>query len=260
MQTNLSEYNALKRQIDALRATAGDAELESRKGDLLKASSHYMEFISRVTGARRASIESLIDECAHFLATDSDLKAKFGLLARHSESGVATGEIRVHSYTLYVLVSALRPEWFLETGVANGKSSLMMLKSMAANGTGRLVSIDMATVETSGADRHKAAGMDIGWLVPDHLRDRWDLRIGSSHDILPKMSGDAPKFDIFMHDSLSNYENMMFEYTQARRLIKPCGLLISDDIETCSAFDEFTRREGADVVCFGTLGVMRFKS
>ncbi len=260
MQTYLAEYNALKRQIDRVRASAGDAELESRKGDLLKASGRYMDFIERVTGGSRATLGPLIDECAHFLATDADLETKFALLARHSESGVATGEIRVHSYTLFLIVRVLQPDWFLETGVANGKSSLMVLKAMELNGRGTLVSVDMATIESSGADRHKAAGMGIGWLVPDQLCARWDLRIGSSHAVLPKIGANAPNFDIFMHDSLSNHENMMFEYGEARRLVKPRGLLISDDIETCSAFSEFTGRYGTDVACFGTLGVMHFRS
>lgn len=260
MQTYLPEYNALKRQIDAVRASAGDAELEARKSDLLKASDRYMAFIAEVTGASRATITGLIDECAHFLATDAELKTRLALLARHSDSGVATGEIRVHSYTLFLIVRALRPHWFLETGVANGKSSLMILEAMALNRQGTLISVDMATLESSGSDRHKAAGMDIGWLVPDRLRAGWDLRIGSSHEILPRIGDDEPRLDIFMHDSLSNYENMMFEYGEARRLVKPEGLLISDDIETCTAFSEFSAGHGTDVTCFGTLGVMRFRS
>lgn len=56
MQTYLAEYNALKRQIGRVRASAGDAELESRKGDLLKASGRYMDFIERVTGGSRATL------------------------------------------------------------------------------------------------------------------------------------------------------------------------------------------------------------
>src|SRR4051812_49397891 len=103
MQTYLAEYNALKRQIDALRASAGDAELESRKGDLLKSCTPYMDFIGQVTDERRTTLCEIIDECAHFLATDTDLKTKFELLARQAQSGVATGEIRVHSYTLFVI-------------------------------------------------------------------------------------------------------------------------------------------------------------
>jgi predicted O-methyltransferase YrrM len=260
METYLSEYNALKQQIDAVRASAGDAELEARKSDLLKASSRYMSFIEEVTGASRATLTGMIDECAHFLATDAELKAKFALLGRHSDSGVATGEIRVHSYTLFLIARALKPQWFLETGVANGKSSLMILQGMALNQHGTLISVDIATLEASGADRHKAEGLQTGWLVPDRLRARWDLRIGSSHEVLPRIAGSAPKLDIFMHDSLSNYENMMFEYGQARRLVASKGMLISDDIEASAAFSEFSAQHGTHVSCFGTLGVMRFKS
>jgi predicted O-methyltransferase YrrM len=259
METYLSDYNALKRRIDEVRASSGDAELEVRKSELLKSCEPYMRFIERVTGVSRPRIETHIDECARFLATDAELKQNFALLATDSESGIATGEIRVHSYTLFLIVRALKPERFLETGVANGKSSLMMLAAMDLNGRGTLVSVDMATIEASGADRHKAQGKAIGWLVPERLRSRWDLRIGSSHDVLPAIGDDEPRLDIFMHDSLSSYENMMFEYGEARRLVKPQGLLISDDIETCGAFSEFSASHGADVTCFGTLGVMRFK-
>ncbi|MEK7856791.1 MAG: class I SAM-dependent methyltransferase, partial [Acidobacteriota bacterium] len=122
---------------------------------------------------------------------------------------------------------------------------------------GGLISVDAATIEAGGNDRHKAAGTEVGWLVPDRLRKRWDLRIGFSSDVLPKLESVEKRLDIFMHDSLSVYDNMMYEYSQAVRLVKPGGLLISDDIETCSAFEEFAESRARKPFCFGTLGVVQ---
>lgn len=259
LENFIDEYNQLKRGIDALRTEFGDADLEGKKGSRLKSSALYMDFLAHITGKRTTELGKYIDECSDWLTSDEQLKADFKKLAGHSSDGVATGEIRVHSYTLFVMVRALRPELFLETGVANGKSSLMILEAMDRNKNGRLVSVDAATIDSTGIDRHKAAGADIGWLVPRRLRQRWDLRIGFSSAVLPALTKYDKKIDIFMHDSLSNYENMTFEYGQALRLLKPGAILMSDDIETCNAFKDFSSEHARAQFCFGTLGVMFLK-
>ncbi len=61
---------------------------------------------------------------------------------------------------LYAICRQLRPRDIVGTGVASGVSSSYFLCALAANGDGRLHSIDYPTWEP-----------DTGWIVPDNLKE-----------------------------------------------------------------------------------------
>lgn len=213
-----------------------------------------MIFLRNLTGLHSGEIVNLIDECGYFFSLDNRLKQNLLELHKASVNGVATGEFRVHTYTLYVLVRAVKPDLFIETGVANGKSSLVILKAMDENKKGNLISIDYPTL-INGKDVHKPNSKDVGWLVPDSLRNRWKLMIGNSDNVLMMLQDKyLESVDIFMHDSLSVYDNMMLEYLLAKKLLKKGGLLLSDDIEGSQAFEDFTKQFATSKLTFGTLG------
>ncbi|HEY1197830.1 MAG TPA: class I SAM-dependent methyltransferase [Thermoplasmata archaeon] len=127
---------------------------------------------------------------------------------------------------LYAIARSRRPTYVLETGVANGFSSYAILSALAANEVehpgdgGFLTSFDPAP--------------DTGRLVPVELRKgRWDLVRGVF---------DTPsRFDLFFHDSLHTYANMLREYWLAWPGLPDGGLLLSDDVESNFAFIDFAR-------------------
>jgi transposase-like protein len=145
---------------------------------------------------------------------------------------------------LYVLVRALQPDVVVETGVASGVSSAHLLLAMAENGKGTLHSIDLPNV---GEGVALPPGKAPGWIVPDQLRDRWDLQLGDSRDLLPKLLGSLKWVDIFFHDSDHSKESMIFEFEAALPKVRAGGLILSDDTNYNDAWDEFCARHA--LVC-----------
>ena len=141
--------------------------------------------------------------------------------------------------TLYVICRIVKPEIIVETGVAEGFSSAFILKALEDNGKGRLYSIDLPNQPGQELSGQRTTG----WLVPEGLRKRWDMTLGSSKEKLPPLMDNLKNIDIFYHDSDHSYENMMFEFEEVLPYITENGMIISDDITDNSAFDDFCRRE-----------------
>jgi predicted O-methyltransferase YrrM len=136
---------------------------------------------------------------------------------------------------LYLICRALTPSVVIETGVAYGMSSAFILHALAVNGRGTLHSIDLPL---PGEDFHKLFGA----LVPETLRDRWQMHLGSSQRELPTMVRIQP-VDLFVHDSLHTYKNMRREFEAAWPHIRAGGILLSDDVEGNTAFQELLGQE-----------------
>lgn len=131
------------------------------------------------------------------------------------------------SELLYTLVRELRPSLVVETGVARGVSSRMILAGLHSNGHGHLTSIDVYR----GRDRAAA--------VPQRIRDRWSLLDGTSRKHLRRSLADG--VDLFVHDSQHTRRNMRFEFFEAWRRLRPGGVLVADDIHENDAFALFVR-------------------
>jgi hypothetical protein len=134
---------------------------------------------------------------------------------------------------LYALLRKYKPDNFLETGVANGYSATVILSAMKKNGKGSLTSIDVV-------DKFEFFGkkQQVGWIVPDNLLANWEIKIGSTSEILPKINLNA---DAFYHDSEHSEENMLFEFKWADAHLNSGGILISDDIDLNRAWDIFLK-------------------
>jgi predicted O-methyltransferase YrrM len=152
-----------------------------------------------------------------------------------------------HHFTqLYALCRRFQPSVVVETGVGLGTSSLFILQALEDNGKGRLYSIDQPY-----ASYRSDAGITIdesaytaytdvpGTLVPDALRDRWDLLLGKSDELLPNLCGKLGSLDFFFHDSEHTYHNMMWEYTTVWPYLQSHGILASHDVEWNTAFQDF---------------------
>jgi predicted O-methyltransferase YrrM len=129
---------------------------------------------------------------------------------------------------LYVLCRALRPSVVVETGVAYGQSSALILSALEANGAGTLHSIDLAPGPEAAAQ--------VGALVPAEFRDRWRLHEGASRRVLPRLLVELGGVDLFLHDSRHSYLNVLRELRTVRPHLKPPGVVVADDIERHSAW------------------------
>ena len=124
---------------------------------------------------------------------------------------------------LYVSVRGLRPSQIVKTGVGQGMSTTFILSALADNNSGQLHSIDVPI--TMRVDDHSS-----GCLVPDHLKNRWNLVLGESKTELPPLLNKLDSIDIFLHDSGYSAENMDFEYQEAWPHVIEGGLMLTDDI------------------------------
>jgi hypothetical protein len=136
----------------------------------------------------------------------------------------------------WCLTRHLRPERVVETGVARGITSRVVLEAMELDARGHLWSIDLPPMREGW--RQQA-----GQAVPERLRVRWTFLRGSSRRLLPSVAARAGALDLFIHDSLHTTRNMTFELETAWAILRSGGALLVDDIGLNAAFDSFVRQQ-----------------
>lgn len=151
--------------------------------------------------------------------------------------------------TLYILVRMLKPKIVVETGVLWGYSSAHILKAISENGNGYLYSIDLTD------QRLIARGLTSGPVVPDDLKNKWELINGRSDEKLPNLLNKLKKIDIFIHDSEHSYDNMFFEYELAYKHLDDEGLIISHDVDHNTAFPDFCESKGLFYLMNDNMGI-----
>lgn len=229
------------------------------------------QFFQLVTGRDRSQLEDYRVELegSTFYRTLSDNLRELDRAEREQpepdRARMSAGYLDSHGSEdagiyLYSIVRALRPQAVVETGVANGESSTIILQALEANDSGQLYSIDLLPPQpnpslANSVDLYLPRGRGIGWLVPEELRGRWQLLTGDAREVLPRLLMDLGHIDMFLHDSHHSYEHMLFEYEVAWSHLNPGGVLLSDDC-ACPAFDEFQRRTAAQGAVYGTLGAL----
>lgn len=152
--------------------------------------------------------------------------------------------------TLYLLMRLLKPEYIIETGVSAGVSSTYILQALNDNEMGKLYSIDLPP-------DNLPEGKPSGWVVPQHLRDRWTLHVGDSRNLLEPLLKKLTKIDCFIHDSLHTYDHMMWEFRIAWNYLSQGGLFLCHDVGANDAFLDFLNEKGipwSDYRVFHVLG------
>jgi predicted O-methyltransferase YrrM len=124
----------------------------------------------------------------------------------------------------------------VETGVAYGLSSYYILNALEKNECGKLHSIDSIF-------RPWQTEKMIGAVIPDSLKTRWNLILGKSTEKLNVTLDDFDEIDIFIHDSLHTYQNMMFEFNTAFKKINENGMIVSDDVLGNDSFHDFNNQK-----------------
>jgi predicted O-methyltransferase YrrM len=134
---------------------------------------------------------------------------------------------------LWCLVCHLHANQVVETGVAHGLSSRVMLEALERVGDGRLASIDLPAMTI-----HERRA-EIGAAVPARLRGRWTYLEGSSRRRLPPLLRRLGQVDLFVHDSLHSTRNVRFELAKAWQALRPGGVVVVDDVDFNWGFEEF---------------------
>jgi len=130
---------------------------------------------------------------------------------------------------LYLLVQLLRPARVVETGIADGMSTAVLLRALGDIGSGSLTSIDVSE--------------DVGSLLSSDERDHVDVRIlrpgQHKRDLASVLQYPAPGLDLFIHDSDHSFAWASFEYRIAWSVLSSGGVLVSDDVDLSYAFLQF---------------------
>jgi predicted O-methyltransferase YrrM len=145
----------------------------------------------------------------------------------------------------WCLARHLRPERVVETGVARGLTTRMLLEALERNARGRLWSIDLPPLLEHQLARETAVA------VPDRLYPRWTLLRGSSRRRLRRLVTELGQIDLFVHDSMHTTRNVQFELDQVWPVLATKGAAVIDDVERNAATGRFVEahRDTPAVLC-----------
>ena len=133
----------------------------------------------------------------------------------------------------------------IETGVAHGVTSQIVLGALRQNDLGHLWSIDLPFPFD-----HRLHG-ETGIVVTDACRARWSYLEGSSMQRLPRLVAEVGHVELFIHDSLHTAKNTLFEMEQAASAMRTGGFMMVDDIHSHIGFNTFAKRhpEYQTIIC-----------
>jgi cephalosporin hydroxylase len=181
-----------------------------------------------------------------------DLLAEIGdLLAakelgtgRHTYGWYSDADIELCS-AIWCTTRHIVPDVVIETGVAHGISSRVVLEALAQNDRGNLWSIDLP--HPLNHQLHDQTGA----AVTGPLRSRWTYLPGESRKLLPPLVAKSGTVGLFIHDSLHTAKNTLFEMEQAASAMGPGGVMLVDDIRGHDGFATFAARhpEYSTVLC-----------
>lgn len=140
------------------------------------------------------------------------------------------------SRAVWCTVLHTRPEVVIETGVAHGVTSRIVLEALERNDRGHLWSIDLPYPLDRGLRGQTGAA------VPGAAHPRWSYLEGASRQRLPPLVQEVKHVEVFIHDSLHTARNTVFELDQAAAGMPLGGVMIVDDIRMHDGFTTFSRR------------------
>jgi hypothetical protein len=222
----------------------GLSDLAKKLGD--ERAAPDLSWVAHLTGADLPTVRRTLAELVQFADLEEGIHRT--LLAGGRDFYAAINA----PFELYALVRLARPAHIVEVGVSSGISSSHFLLGLRANGNGSLHSIDLPTPQRGAKLAEDESPVSIppgrssGWAVPAELRGGWDLRLGPSQALLPKLSKELPRIDIFLHDDLHTPEHLAWELRTIRPRLAPGSIVLADNTEwTGNSFPEFARELGA---------------
>jgi Methyltransferase domain len=171
---------------------------------------------------------------AHMTEVTARLAA-LGLKFGRGSYGMYSDADRSLCRAAWCVVVHLRPQVVVETGVARGVTSRVVLGALESNDQGHLWSIDLP--HPFNRELHAETGA----AVDDACRQRWTYIAGSSRQRLPQLVRGLPHVELFVHDSLHTARNTRFEMDCVSKVMSPGGVMLVDDISTHRGFATFAR-------------------
>jgi hypothetical protein len=236
-------------RLDSLSPEAREAAARARRALGDRRATPNVAWIAALSGANRREIGEVLEELETLLPLEEEIRH------RHLSAGREVyAQIRA-PFELFALTRLLRPEHIVEAGVSSGVSSAHFLAALRRNRRGRLHSIDMpfrqrgAALARGEPNVAVPPGRESGWAVPERLRERWDLRIGPSQELLPKLVTELDGVGLFLHDDLHTPAHLGFELETVRPKLAPGAVVLADNTRwTGEAFPRFARAVGSRVV------------
>jgi hypothetical protein len=164
----------------------------------------------------------------------SELQAQGLRFGRQTHGEYSDTEISL-ARAAWCTVLHQRPSVALETRVARGVTSRIVLEALIRNDQGHLWSIDLPY------PFEKNLHGQTGAAVPASLRVCWSYIEGSSRRWLPSLLRSLVRIDVFIHDSLHTARNTRFEMERTLSAMAPGGIMIVDGIGTHQGFADFAR-------------------
>jgi len=134
---------------------------------------------------------------------------------------------------VYFLTRLLRPTIIVETGVAAGFTTQVILEALSRNGSGYLYSSDFPYFRLRDPEKY------IGVLVDDSLKSRWELLTRGDRENLKNITEHIDHIDIFHYDSDKSYRGRAIALDIVKNYLKPGSVLIMDDIDDNLYFRDF---------------------
>lgn len=204
--------------------------------EMFDSQSEYQEYVKEFEEGPIAKIrDEALDKYSQLTGEDTDM----GVISLNT------------ARDYYAITRKLEPNTVVETGVCNGLSTISILLALENNETGKLYSIDYPFKADESLDEYRndtfegyggaaiPSDKEPGWIIPDELRNQWNLIIGKSQRELPKLMTRIETFDLFIHDSEHSHPCMMFEYELSFEWLEDEGVILSDDITWNNAFEVF---------------------
>jgi predicted O-methyltransferase YrrM len=133
---------------------------------------------------------------------------------------------------LYTLCEAIQARVVIETGVSYGWSSLVILLSLQHRSPSYLLSVDLPYMKLRNDPW-------VGVVVPTEFHRKWKLYRMADREGLPKALRAAGRVDLTHYDSDKTYGGRTWAYPRIWDALRPCGILVSDDIEDNLGFHDF---------------------
>lgn len=232
----LNPLSSIRWLISKLRIRYSTLEIES-----------FISTIAELTETKPTKVRSIYTECVdggviQNYRTQVSEQLNDDIRERISRKIVdSVKSARLDRIALYIVVRLTKPEIVVETGVGTGQGSLFILEALNKNNVGKLYSFDAGIEKMRDIYDIRHDVSEVGWVVNESLRDRWELVIGDSVKEMSSTLPKIPPIDLFYHDSLHEYEHMLSEYQTAIEYIKESGILMSEDTHLNQAWEDFIK-------------------
>lgn len=133
------------------------------------------------------------------------------------------GEISVEQATaLHNVVLERRPSLVLEVGMAHGVSTLAILSALAANGSGRLISIDPHQTTDWG-------GLGLASVAQYGLSEYHTLEEDYDYAALPRLLAAGCTVDLAYVDGWHTFDHVLLDFFYVDRMLPVGGLIGFND-------------------------------